>query len=44
MLATVWEGLYADALARGEGTTGWEAHIEYVAGLADSIATGEIPL
>jgi aminoglycoside phosphotransferase (APT) family kinase protein len=44
MLATVWEGLYADALARGEDTTGWEAHIEYVAGLADSIATGEIPL
>lgn len=44
MLATVWEGLYADALERGEDTGGWEAHIEYVARLADAIASGDMPL
>ncbi|KTG08896.1 hypothetical protein AUR64_13880 [Haloprofundus marisrubri] len=41
MLATVWEGLYADALERGEDAAGWEAHIEYVAELAAAIADGE---
>lgn len=44
MLATVWEGLYADALERGEDVTGWEGQIEYVAALADAIVTGDIPL
>lgn len=44
MLATVWEGLYADALERGEDVAGWEAHIEYVVELADAIAVGEMPL
>lgn len=44
MLATVWEGLYADALEHGEDSSDWEAHIEYVARLARMIATGEVPL
>lgn len=44
MLATVWEGLYADALERGEDVAGWEAHIEYVAELADAIADAALPL
>lgn len=44
MLATVWEGLYADALQRGEDTGGWEAHVEYIAALAGAIVDGEIPL
>lgn len=44
MLATVWEGMYADALERGEDVAGWEAHVEYVAGLADAIADGDMPL
>jgi aminoglycoside phosphotransferase (APT) family kinase protein len=44
MLATVWEGLYADDLTRGEDVSGWEAHIEYVAELAYSITRGEFPL
>lgn len=44
MLATVWEGLYANALERGEDVTGWEAHIEYVAELADAIADGDISM
>lgn len=44
MLATVWEGLYADELERGEDGAGWEGHIEYIAALADAIASGEMPL
>jgi aminoglycoside phosphotransferase (APT) family kinase protein len=44
MLATVWEGLYADALERGDDVEGWEANVEYVALLADGIAAGEMPL
>lgn len=44
MLATVWEGLYAAALERGEEVAGWEAHIEYVAQLTDAIVSGEMPL
>lgn len=44
MLATVWEGLYADALERGEDTTSWKAHIEYVAEIAEMIASGNMPL
>lgn len=44
LLATVWEGLYEDAIERGEDTTGWEANIEYVAELAAAIATDDIPL
>lgn len=44
MLATVWEGLYADALERGEDVGGWEAHIEYVAEVAATIVDGDMPL
>lgn len=44
MLATVWEGLYADALKRGEDVTGWEGQIEYVASLAEAIAIGDMAL
>lgn len=44
MLATVWEGLYADALERGDDVAGWEAHIEYVARLADAVISGDMPL
>jgi len=44
MLATVWEGLYADAVQRGGETAGWEAHVEYIAALAAEIIDGEMPL
>jgi aminoglycoside phosphotransferase (APT) family kinase protein len=44
MLATVWEGLYADALERGEEAADWEAHIEYVAMLAEAVVNGDLPL
>lgn len=46
MLATVWEQLYATALDRGETTTDpeREAHIEYVAALAEAIRDGRLPL
>lgn len=43
-LATVWEGLYASALDRGEDVTGWEAHVEHVARLAGAIVDGNLPL
>lgn len=44
MLATVWEGLYADSLERNEDDAGWEAHIEYIARLAKAIIDGDMPL
>ena len=44
MLATVWEGLYADALERGEEAADWEAHIEHVAMLAEAVVDGDLPL
>ena len=44
LLATVWEGLYADALERGEEAADWEAHIEYVAMLAEAVVDGDLPL
>ena len=44
MLATVWEGLYADALECGEEAADWEAHIEYVAMLAEAVVDGDLPL
>lgn len=44
MLATVWEGLYADGLENGEETGDWEGHIEYVGVLADAIIDGDFTL
>ncbi len=44
MLATVWEGLYQNAIENEGDIDGWEAHIEYVVGLADVIIDGKIPL
>ena len=44
LLASVWEGLYADTIESEGDTTGWEANVEYIAELADAIANGDIPL
>lgn len=46
MLATVWEQLYASSIERGETTVDpeREAHVEYIAALAEAIRDGCLPL